>query len=118
MISEGRIMSSVTTLRFQDKNPVLHISILYFIDKEASYGFMSGDGVIWLAKILHAFNINNLEELIYMDIEIEQDAKDKPMNVKCKDTGLSLGIIEPDVQKVEALNSEHEVYKMNIKETK
>lgn len=118
MISEGRILSTATTLRFEKDVPILHISIAFFVDKEVSYGFISGDGLLWFAKILHTFNINCLEELKMMDIEIEQDAKESLMSIKSKDTGLVLGDIEPQKETINALNSQMEVHKLDTKGVK
>ncbi len=115
----GKILSTVTTLMFRDKVPHLTISLAFFVDDDMSHGFISGEGIIWLAKIMHCFAINNLEEVLHEEIEIEQDSKETPMVVKSKYTGEILGTIDPiSKNDLGALNTEYENYKMNTKETK
>lgn len=115
----GNILGTITTIRIENGKPNLHISLSFLVDGSFEHGFISGEGFLWFAKILHAFSINNLEEIIREEIIIEQDSKDTPMTVKSKFTGETLGIIDP-VSKdcINALNSEYENYKLDTKEKK
>lgn len=110
---QGYIISTVTTLKVQEDKPHLLISLAFFSPQAISHGFISGEGLVWLAKILYAFKVNNLEEVVGMDIIIEQDSKETPMKITCKDTQEVLGDIEGSLEPMDAIGSTYEKYKLD-----